>query len=151
MNKLIRAANLTPFDEYASVPDNLRGRTNYANPDTMRFFRARFHDSHVAHESVLVVLESIKNDGDSRVYRVKVFNIFGTVIADTCDSSSTLPEGAPDAFLGFSTLAKARKVFVAACKLYTEDECMSVTRSAISARVARLERDIADMRAALEG
>jgi len=133
-NKLLEAIHALGFEQYqnkSSYPDyntqgNLKGRTPYASPETLKYFKAKIQrGTHSANGFYFVMMESLPHpDYDmKRVKRVRVFNIFGWIVSD---------DG-----LIFTNGAKADQAFNDLVKLYGQPEALEEVKQAISDRVGR--------------
>ena len=70
-------------DATRNAQENLRGRTHYADPDTLRWHKARILSSRdIWCGAGFMVVESVSLDWDNtkRGFRFAVFDVFGTVI-----------------------------------------------------------------------
>lgn len=98
-NLIITAANIAPFTDKSSdhkrnAQENLKGRTHYAEEETLRFFQAQIVSAHADSNGLFFkMVESISLDYDNarRGFRVVVFDLFGQVIyrpsIDECTST----------------------------------------------------------------
>lgn len=82
---------------------NLEGRTYYANPNTLKYFKARILDSgHAAGGALFWLIESLPmtHRNDKRGFRYRVFDLCGNVVAgksETADQFHSKREGAEKA------------------------------------------------------
>jgi hypothetical protein len=90
MQKLInalRAYNVSPYKHKSTHPsinaqENLTGRTHYADPQTLKFFKARIMDGTRSANGLYYLLqESVIHPEFGRARRNVVFNVFGAVVA----------------------------------------------------------------------
>lgn len=100
LNLIMTAANVAPYTNKSSnaksnAQENLKGRTHYAEDDTLKFFKARIVSSAADQNGLFFKLvESVALDYDNtrRGFRVIVFDLFGRVIYrpsfDECCSTS---------------------------------------------------------------
>lgn len=99
-NLITSAANVAPFtfkssDHKRNAQENLKGRTHYAEDETLKFFKARIVLAHADADGLfLKMVESVALDYDNtrRGFRVIVFDLFGYVVYrpsfDDCTSTS---------------------------------------------------------------
>jgi hypothetical protein len=132
-SKLLEAIHALGFEQYqnkSSYPDyntqeNLRKRTPYASPETLKFFKAKIQrGTHSANGFYFVMMESLPHpDYDmKRVKRIRVFNIFGRIVSD---------DG-----LIFTNGTKADKVFNELVQQYNQPEALEEAHKTISERIA---------------
>jgi hypothetical protein len=98
-NLITTAANVAPYTDKSSDPkrnaqENLKGRTHYAEDETLRFFHARIVSSAADQNGLFFkMVESVAIDYNNarRGFRVIVFDLFGQVIYrptfDECTST----------------------------------------------------------------
>jgi hypothetical protein len=98
-NLITTAANVAPYTDKSSdhkrnAQENLKGRTHYAEEETLRFFHARIVSSAADQNGLFFkMVESIALDYDNnrRGFRVVMFDLFGQVIyrpsIDECTST----------------------------------------------------------------
>jgi hypothetical protein len=87
-NTITTAANVAIFTDKSSdtkrnAQENLKGRTHYAEEETLRFFHARIVSSAADQNGLFFkMVESVALDYDNtrRGFRVVVFDLFGQVI-----------------------------------------------------------------------
>ena len=103
-NLITTAANVAPYTDKSSdhkrnAQENLKGRTHYAEEETLRFFHARILSSAADQNGLFFkMVESIAldYDNDRRGFRVVMFDLFGQVIyrpsIDECTSTSAAAE-----------------------------------------------------------
>lgn len=79
--------------------DQLGGRTHYADPDTLRFFKARILSARPEHDGLFyAITESCALDpyNESRGFRVVLFDLFGQTVyrpdLDSCRKTRTAAE-----------------------------------------------------------
>jgi hypothetical protein len=98
-NLITTAANVAPYTDKSSdskrnAQENLKGRTHYAEDESLKFFKARIVSAHAEENGLFFKLvESVALDYDNtrRGFRVVVFDLFGQVIyrpsLDDCAST----------------------------------------------------------------
>ena len=121
-------------DATRNAQDNLRGRTFYAEPDTLRWHKARILNSRdIWCGAGLMVVESVSLDWDNtkRGYRFAVFDVFGNVV-ERADLENT-----------WKTADGARKAF---WKWLAESDPFTHYLSAIESRARNLDRESASLR-----
>ena len=121
-------------DATRNAQDNLRGRTSYAEPDTLRYHKARFLSSRdIWSGAGFMVVESVSLDWDNtkRGYRFAVFDVFGTVI-ERADLEHT-----------WKTAEGARKAF---WKWLETSDPFAYYLTALESRARRLERESTGLR-----
>ena len=69
----------------AQAQENLRGRTHYVDPDTLRFHKSRVLSAHVVYNGLLFAIVTSEPAGApelrrGRGFRYTIFDVFGTVI-----------------------------------------------------------------------
>jgi hypothetical protein len=109
-------------DPTRNAQRNLDGRTYYANPDTLKYFKARILASeHHPSGALFCIIESLPmtHRNDKRGFRYRVFDLCGNVIAGKGETV--------DQF--YSSSAAASKALRAALK---EIDPVSVNREAIA-------------------
>ena len=114
-----------------NAQENLRGLTHYADPDTLRFHRARFLSSReILSGCAFMVIESVSLDWDhtQRGFRFAVFDVFGNVI-ERADLENTV-----------STSDKARKLFWQWLETF---DPFAYYNETLTRRSARLEKEAA--------
>lgn len=100
----IRASGFYPFRHESCNSDynaevNLKGRSHFANPETLRYFKSRILDSYHSHDGLvfwLVESNRSKPFESAKNKRFIAFDIFGTRIFESewhKTSSSALKEG----------------------------------------------------------
>jgi len=138
----LRAAGQTLFSDRASMPKNnaqaaLDGRTHYAEDSTLRYFHARILSAHECRSGCFFyIIESCALDANntSRGFRAVVFDVFGTVVYR------------PDLQSTYRTNGQARKAMWAWFDAFDEVQHYA---DALRRKAARLEREAAEMRAAV--
>ena len=81
-----RAYGVYPFQCKSSYPDsdaqsNLEGRTHYADPDTLKYFKARIlRGIHSNNGLYYLIQESLPHPELGRVRRNVLFDVFGSVV-----------------------------------------------------------------------
>ena len=85
--KLSRTQHLYIFRGFSNpvdcAQDQLQGRTHYADPDTLRYFKARILSARPKHDGLFyLILESCALDPDNerRGYRAVMFDLFGETV-----------------------------------------------------------------------
>ena len=84
-NLITTAANVAPYTDKSSdhkrnAQENLKGRTHYAEEETLRFFKVRIVSSAADQNGLFFkIIESVAIDYDNnrRGFRVVVFDLFG--------------------------------------------------------------------------
>jgi len=87
-NLITTAANVAPYTDKSSdskrnAQENLKGRTHYAEDESLKFFKARIVSAHADQNGLFFkMVESIAVDYNNtrRGFRVVVFDLFGQVI-----------------------------------------------------------------------
>jgi len=86
-DKLSRTQHLYIFRGFSNpadcAQDQLQGRTHYAEPSTLRFFKARILGSRPIHDGLFYwIMESCSIDPDNteRGFRAVVFDLFGEAV-----------------------------------------------------------------------
>lgn len=108
--KLSRTHSLYIFRGFSSpvdcAQDQLEGRTHYADPDTLRFFKARILSARPVFDGLFYsITESCALDpyNERRGFRVVLFDLFGQVVyrpdLDNCKKTRTAAENAFDEWL----------------------------------------------------
>ena len=123
-------------DPTRNAQRNLDGRTYYANPDTLKYFKARILASeHHPSGALFWLIESLPmtHRNDRRGFRYRVFDLCGNVIAGTGETA--------DQF--HSTRAAALKALRAALK---DIDPVAVNRTAIASHEAWQSDQYRDMR-----
>lgn len=121
-------------DATRNAQDNLRGRTFYADPETLRWHKARILNSRdIWCGAGLMIVESVSLDWDNtkRGYRFAVFDVFGNVV-ERADLENT-----------WKTADGARKAF---WKWLAESDPFTHYLSAIESRARNLDRESASLR-----
>ena len=121
-------------DATRNAQDNLRGRTFYAEPDTLRWHKARILNSRdIWCGAGFMLIESVSLDWDNtkRGYRFAVFDVFGTVI-ERADLENT-----------WKTAEGARKAF---WKWLATSDPFTHYLTAIESRSRSLDRESANLR-----
>lgn len=138
----LRAAGLDLFqdrrsDSKSRAQDCLDGRTHYVEDSTLRYFHSRIVRSHVCRSGAFFyIVEScaLNSDNTARGFRGVVFDVFGTAVyrpsMDEC----------------YKTSEKAQKATRAWFDTFNETEHYA---DALRRKAARLEREAAEMRAAV--
>ncbi len=126
------------YDPKRNAQQNLSGRTHYADDDTLRFHKSRINDCR-AHFGglVLTIRETCAEDWNNtrRGHRFVAFNLFGDVINDRLGldqmhkTAAQAEKAQSDWLAGFDVLAHYRQK--------------------LAERAQMLERQAADMRAAV--
>ena len=69
-------------DATDNVQTNLKGKSYYFEPDTMRAFKSRVLSCHITDEGLLLgVVESFANYEGKRRFRHVIFNVVGNVVS----------------------------------------------------------------------
>jgi len=95
LQSALSAAGIRKFETRSCYPENdapqnLQGRTHYADPETLRYFKARILDARKAADGLLYwIVESVQSrpDNGGATRRAVVFDVFGTVINDRADAT----------------------------------------------------------------
>ena len=96
----MNAANVRPFRYESSYPEydasrNLQGRTHYADPDTLKAFKAKILNGGCTKDGLLYwLVESVQSRPNHGGYtrRAVVFDVFGTVVNERADMRETQGE-----------------------------------------------------------
>ena len=115
----------------SNAQQNLQGRTHYADPETLRWHKARILSSReIMSGNAFMIVESVSLDWDNtkRGYRFAVFDVFGTVI-ERADLEHT-----------WKTSDGARKAF---WKWLETFDLFTYYADALQARAARLDKESA--------
>ena len=118
----------------SNAQQNLQGRTHYADPETLRWHKARILSARdIWCGAGFRVVESVSLDWDNtkRGYRFAVFDVFGTVI-ERADLENT-----------WKTAEGARKAF---WKWLETSDPFAYYLTALELRARRLERESAALR-----
>lgn len=117
----------------------LSGRSHYYDGGTRRYFGARVLDvSTDADDAMLFTVESVAPPSGPRLYRMVAFDIYGTVVHRT--------EQQTNGFAGWKTADGAR----AELRKYREAlDVRAVTIAAIKSKVKAIQREAAELEAAL--
>lgn len=140
--KLSRTQRLYIFRGFSSpvdcAQDQLQGRTHYADPSTLRYFKARILSARPKHDGLFyLILESTALDPDNerRGYRAVMFDLFGEAVYR------------PDLDRCRRTRAAAEKDF----ELWSESfDPIAHYRKALEERAGRLSRQAEAMREIFE-
>ena len=77
------------YDDY-NAQRNLSGRTHYADPDTLKCFRATITECHITHDGlILSIVESVRSKPASIPgghFRAVIFDVFGDEVTDCRDT-----------------------------------------------------------------
>lgn len=121
-------------DATRNAQQNLQGRTHYADPDTLRWHKARILSSRdIWNGAGFMVVESVSLDWDNtkRGFRFAVFDVFGTVI-ERADLEHT-----------FGSKDKATKAF---WEWLGDFDPFAYYLTALESRARRLEKECTGLR-----
>jgi hypothetical protein len=117
------------YPEY-DAPRNLQGRTHYADPDTLKSFRAKILNAGHSKDGLLYwLVESVQSRPDHGGYtrRAVVFDVFGDIVNERADMRETQGEWFKD----------TRKAETAAFEFLKSFDAVSHTAAKLKANALR--------------
>jgi len=115
----MNAAYVRPFRCESSYPEydaprNLQGRTHYADPDTLKCFKAKILNAGHTKDGLLYwLVESVQSRPNHGGYtrRAVVFDVFGTIVNERADMRETQGEWFRDTHKAEASVFEFLKTF----------------------------------------
>ena len=124
------------YDAKRQAQQNLKGRTHYADPDTLAYFNARIVTCKILENGLILgLLESVAHPAHGRIYRPRFFDFRGFVIEVNEDANDGIGEFRKSGDAG-------RKLF---WHQANQIDAVAVTLAALKSKMHRAAQQAADI------